>query len=102
VDRDIHLIFVLNLKHNQNVYKDLENWEVCQGGIITVEIKNSAISVIGKEWILKMVLNVVVTKAKLKSLHKTVLASESRAEYKLDDFICELATSYWASTITDC
>jgi hypothetical protein len=25
--------------------------EVCQGGIITVEIKNSAISVIGKEWI---------------------------------------------------
>jgi hypothetical protein len=26
VDRDIHLIFVLNLKHNQNVYKDLENW----------------------------------------------------------------------------
>jgi hypothetical protein len=34
--------------------------EVCQGGIITVEIKNSAISVIGKEWILKMVLNVVV------------------------------------------
>jgi hypothetical protein len=32
---------------------------------------------------------------------KTVLASESRAEYKLDDFICELATSYWASTITD-
>jgi hypothetical protein len=42
---------------------------VCQGGIITVEIKNSAISVIiGRMDFLKMVLNVVV-KAKLKSLH---------------------------------
>jgi hypothetical protein len=40
--------------------------EVCQGGIITVEIKNSAISVIG-EWILKMVPNVVGNKPK--SLH---------------------------------
>jgi hypothetical protein len=67
--------------------------EVCQGGIITVEIKNSAISVIGKEWILKMVLNVVVQRNKAKEFtRKTVLASESRAEYKLDDFICELAT----------
>jgi hypothetical protein len=49
VDRDIHLIFVLNLKHNQNVYKDLENWRSLSM-VITVEIKNSAISVIGKEW----------------------------------------------------
>jgi hypothetical protein len=36
--------------------------EVCQGGIITVEIQPS---VIGKEWILKMVLN-VVTQSKAK------------------------------------
>jgi hypothetical protein len=65
VDRDIHLIFVLNLKHNQNVYKDLENWEVCQGGIITVEIKNSAYQLLVRNGFLKMVLNVVVqSKAK--------------------------------------
>jgi hypothetical protein len=43
---------------------------------------------------LKMVLNVVV-QSKAKEFTQTVLASESRAEYKLDDFICELATSYW-------
>jgi hypothetical protein len=36
------------------------------------------------------------SKSKAKEFtRKTVLASESRAEYKLDDFICELATSYW-------
>jgi hypothetical protein len=100
VDRDIHLIFVLNLKHNQNVYKDLENWEVCQGGIITVEIKNSAISV-GKEWIFENGTKRSSNQSKAKEFtRKTVLASESRAD-KLDDFICELATSYWASTITD-
>jgi hypothetical protein len=73
--------------------------EVCQGGIITVEIKNSAYQLL--VWILKMVLNVVVNQSKAKEFtRKTVLASESRAEYKLDDFICELATSYWASN--DC
>jgi hypothetical protein len=34
------------------------------------------------------------SKSKAKEFtRKTVLASESRAEYKLDDFICELATS---------
>jgi hypothetical protein len=76
--------------------------EVCQGGIITVEIKNSAISVIGKEWIFENGTKRSSNQSKAKEFtRKTVLASESRAEYKLDDFICELATSYWASTITD-
>jgi hypothetical protein len=75
--------------------------EVCQGGIITVEIK---IQLYISYWngFFENGTKRSSNKSKAKEFtRKTVLASESRAEYKLDDFICELATSYWASTITD-
>jgi hypothetical protein len=39
VDRDIHLIFVLNLKHNQNVYKDLENWRFVKVELSPLRLK---------------------------------------------------------------
>ena len=76
--------------------------EVCQGGIITVEIVGKVISVIGKEWDTSQGYNRGSNQSNAKEFTRgTTLADEKNAENKINNFISDLATSYWASTIID-
>jgi hypothetical protein len=69
VDRDIHLIFVLNLKHNQNVYKDLENWKFVKVELSPLRLKIQLYQLLVRNGFFENGTKRVVTKAKLKSLH---------------------------------
>jgi len=76
--------------------------EVCQGGIITVEIQGKIITVIGKEWDYSKGSRRSSDQSNAKEFTRgTVLSTESNAERKLDNFISDLTTSYHTGQIID-
>lgn len=75
--------------------------EVAQGGVITVEIKDKQIDVIGKEWDFSKGSRRSSNQSQAKEFtRKTLNADSSNVERELADFLCDLTTSYWADEIT--
>lgn len=62
--------------------------EYCQGGIITIEIKNKMISVIGKEW-----------DSKKEFTRRTFPSENSTSYYYIQDFLNELTTYFYAEKV---
>lgn len=75
--------------------------EVCQGGVITVEV-NGNVTIIAKEWDESKGWNLKSDQSNAKEFNrKTVSFEESNGYGKLDEFLNELTTSYHASQIMD-
>jgi hypothetical protein len=76
--------------------------ELCRGGIITVEITGKVIVVIGKEWDVSAGWSRSSNQSNAKEFtRKEVKATDFNVERKLDDFLCDLTTSYHARQILD-
>lgn len=74
--------------------------EVCQGGIITVEIKGNSIAIIGKEWDFSKGSNRGSDQSQAKEFRRDVVAvDDGGVQYKLRTILCDLSTSYWADEI---
>ena len=76
--------------------------EYSKGGIITVETTTKVVKVIGKEW--------DMSKGTLRSSDQSGAKEFTRREYnidsnysarEIDDFLCDLTTSYYAGQIMD-
>lgn len=75
--------------------------EVAQGGVITVEVKNKEITVIGKEWDFSTGTRRDSDQSNAKEFtRKTFNADAKNVQRELADFLCDLTTSYWADEIT--
>ena len=74
--------------------------EYCQGGIITVEITGKVISVIGKEWDFSKGTRRSSDQSGAKEFTRgTIISTDNDAERQIENFITDLATSYWADQI---
>lgn len=74
--------------------------EVCQGGIITVEIHGKVIIVIGKEWDYSQGTRKSSNQSNAKEFTRgTVDTTDTDVERKLYMFLTDLTTSYWADQI---
>lgn len=74
--------------------------EVCQGGVITVEIRGKVISIIGKEWDFSKGTRRGSDQSNAQEFTRgTVTSNDGNAERKILDYLCELSTSYWADHI---
>lgn len=76
--------------------------EVCKGGIITVETTKTQVRVIAKEWDYSKGSNKGSDQSKAKEWDRLeVNLTDSKAESKIDWFLFDLTTSYWAGEILD-
>jgi hypothetical protein len=76
--------------------------EYCKGGIITVEIHGKVISVIGKEWDVSKGYTRSSNQSGVKEFMRGTICSTDRdAENKIDNFLCDLSTSYWSYKIIE-
>ena len=74
--------------------------EVCQGGIITVETSAKKVRIIGKEWDISQGYSRGSNQTNAKEFTRIEVDTENRNSYsKLNEFLNELTTSYWASEI---
>lgn len=74
--------------------------EYCKGGIITVEINNKIVSIIGKEWDMKAGTRKNSDQSGAKEWTRlSVVVTETTARRKLDNFLNDLTSSYYADTI---
>ena len=76
--------------------------ESCRGGVITVEITGKVIVVIGKEWDYSKGTRRSSDQSNAKEFTRgTAVATDRDVERKLDNFLCDLTTSYYTSVILD-
>jgi hypothetical protein len=76
--------------------------EYCQGGVITVEIHGKVIIIIGKEWDFSQGTRKSSNQSNAKEFTRgTVMTTEQNAEMKIEMFLTDLTTSYWADKIMD-
>ena len=76
--------------------------EVCIGGVITVETTAKTITVISKEWDNSGGYSRAASQTNAKELNRpTVDVSDNNAYRKLDQYLSDLSTSYWASQIME-
>jgi hypothetical protein len=76
--------------------------EVCQGGIITVEIHGKVISVIGKEWDFSKGSRRSSDQSGAKEFTRgTIVSTDVDAESKIENFLTDLSTPYWAGKILE-
>lgn len=84
--------------------KALKTWKIgeyCKGGVITVEISDDIIYVIGKDWDTSAGFNRGSNQSQAKEFtREIVIASDYNAHRKLADFLCDLTTSYYADEVT--
>jgi len=74
--------------------------EVCKGGVITVEIKDLNITIIGKEWDYSKGSRKSSNQSNAKEFTRTTVRSTgSNAENELDMLLCDLTTSYHSGNI---
>ena len=74
--------------------------EVCQGGVITVEIKGNEIAIIGKEWDMSAGSSKGSNQSNAKEfVRKTVKATDATGYYEMKEFLEELSTYYWSEEI---
>mgnify|MGYP000081191769 CR=1 FL=1 len=76
--------------------------EYAQGGIITAVATKTKITIIGKEWDTSTGYNKGSDQSKAKEFTRLEVATNERnADRKLNEFLCDLSTPYWADTIMD-
>lgn len=74
--------------------------EVAQGGVITAEVNGKVITIIGKEWDTSTGYKKSSNQSNAKEFTRgSVIANEQDAQWKLFNFLSDLATSYWADEI---
>jgi len=85
--------------------KKTKTWKIgeyCKGGIITVEITGKVIVVIGKEWDMSTGTRRSSNQSNAKEWTRGVVtADDNHAHRKLDDFLNDLTTSYYAGQVID-
>ncbi len=85
--------------------KYTKTWKIgerCQGGIITVEINGKIIAVIGKEWDFSKGTRRGSDQSSAKEFTRgTIASTDFNAERKIDNFLCDLSTSYHADKILE-
>ena len=76
--------------------------EGCRGGVIAVETTAKTITIISKEWDTSAGYGRAVSQENAKELGRlTVDVSDNQAYRKLDDYLNDLSTSYWAGKILE-
>jgi len=74
--------------------------ESSRGGIITVETTKDSVTLIAKEWDYSAGSSRSSNQTNAKETHRLeVSSSDSNADRKLLDWLCEESTSYYAETI---
>lgn len=86
-----------------NTYMKTKTWklgEYCISGIITIEIKNDIISIIGKEWDFSKGSNKSSDQSNAKEFTRgTISINDYDVHNKLEAFLNHLTTSYYADEI---
>ena len=76
--------------------------EYCQGGVITAVATKTKITIIGKEWDTSKGYNKGSDQSNAKEFTRLeVSPADSYAFRKLDDFLCDLTTSYYACKVIE-
>lgn len=76
--------------------------ESCKGGVITVEASKRTVTVIGKEWDYSTGSRKSSNQSNAKEFaRREVYTSSNDAERQLDNFLCDLTTSYYAGQVMD-
>ena len=74
--------------------------ELCQGGVITVETSAKKVKVIAKEWDVSQGYSRGSNQANAKPFNTLEVDTDLSSSYsKVDDFLNDLTTSYWADEI---
>lgn len=83
--------------------KHIKTWklgEVCQGGIITVEINGSFITIIGKEWDYSKGSRRSSDQSNAKEFtRRTIYSTGPNAYNNIYDFLIDLTTSYFTEEV---
>jgi hypothetical protein len=83
--------------------KAIKTWklgEVCQGGVITVEINGKVISIIGKEWDTSAGYKKSSNQSNAKEFTRgTIISNDKESRFKCFMFLTDLTTAYWADEI---
>jgi hypothetical protein len=76
--------------------------EVCRGGVITITANKRNVLVQAKEWDFSAGSNRGSNQSNAKEWNRLeVYTSSNDAERQLDNFLCDLTTSYYAGEILD-
>jgi hypothetical protein len=76
--------------------------EVSRGGIITVEATSKQVTIIGKEWDFSKGSRRSSDQSNAKEFTRETVNVDSSSAYRtLDNFLCDLTTSYYAGQILD-
>lgn len=76
--------------------------EYCRGGVITIETTKTQVKVIAKEWDYSKGSNKGSDQSGAKEWNRLEISlSDSGAERKVDDFLQDLTTSYYAGEVLD-
>lgn len=76
--------------------------ENCRGGVITAEVNGNKVSVIGKDWDMSKGCSRGSDQSNAKEFdRRTVDVTNSNARRELDDFLCDLTTSYYAGQVLE-
>ena len=76
--------------------------EYCKGGVITAEVNGNKVDIIAKEWDSSTGDRRSSNQSNAKEWDRlSVDAVDSSAERKLDMFLCDLTTSYYAEQVMD-
>jgi hypothetical protein len=74
--------------------------EVCRGGVITAETTAKTVTIISKEWDTSGGYSRAASQENAKELNRlTVNVDDENAYRKLDQYLSDLSTSYWADKI---
>jgi hypothetical protein len=74
--------------------------EVCQGGVITVEINGNVISIIGKDWDYSAGSNKSSDQSNANEFTRCNIGiTDMETHFKCYMFLTDLTTSYWADEI---
>ena len=76
--------------------------ESCKGGVITANVTKTKVAIIGKEWDTSAGYSRGSSQTNAKEFTRLEVSTDDRdAERKLDFFLCDLTTSYYADQVMD-
>jgi hypothetical protein len=76
--------------------------EYCKGGIITVEVRDNKIDIIGKEWDYSKGTMKGSNQSNAKEWTRETIDTEfTNSERRADNFLCDLTTSYYAGQVME-
>lgn len=82
------------------ITKTFKIGEYAKGGIITVEIKDKQIDVIGKEWDFSKGSRKSSDQSGAKEFDRKTFNADNDIRRELADYLCDLTTSYYADEVT--